>query len=140
MPARRFHLLLLVPLVALAGCNSKPTYTEQMHLSILARVYGFYSREHRQSPPSMDDLKGYVKAMSAETRSSAGLDQSDLETLFVSPRDGQEYVLRTTGMMPQDVVLYEKVGKNGKRLVATASTSVREVDEEEFKRLVPDAK
>jgi hypothetical protein len=37
----------------------------------------------------------------------------------------------------QPVVIYEQVGKDGKRLVANATGAMAELSEAEFKRIVP---
>jgi len=158
MPRRILPLLLAILPLLPAGCSGKKNvaHEEQQHLSTLVRAYGFYIRSHRgERPASMAALKEFVKKMTPEELASANLEADQVDSMFTSTRDGQEYVLRTvagpTGPpgagsgVPgaggaQTVILYEKEGKNGKRLVAYEFMKVEEVDEEKFKQLVPEAK
>ena len=65
------------------------------------------------------------------------------DELFISDRDGKPYVVYYAGQRPkgvaQDVVAFEQVGVDGKRLVAYGLGSVVEVDEQRFNELVPEA-
>jgi len=156
MMGRSITVFLAIVLMVPIGCSGdkKIAHEQQKHLSKLARAYGFYVRKHQGNrPPTMTALKEYVKQMSPEDLASANLEASEVDSMFISTRDGQEYMLRTitgaagppgAGGVPggggfETVVLYEKEGKDGKRLVAYETTRVEEVDEEKFKQLVPGA-
>ena len=72
------------------------------------------------------------------------LQRTDVESLFVSPRDGQPYVVRyglkfggpSPGGSP--VVAYEQTGVGGYRYVAFAVGGAEQVDEKRFRELVPE--
>jgi hypothetical protein len=63
-----------------------------------------------------------------------------MDDLFVSPHDGERYVV-LYGPAPKtgdaSVVAYEKTGVDGKRQVGFLLGNIQEVDEAEFKKLVP---
>jgi hypothetical protein len=71
---------------------------------------------------------------------------TEIDKLFVSSRDNKPYVV-IYGTMPggqgpggAPVVAYEKEGVKGKRFVASALGAVVEVEEAEFRKMVPDAR
>jgi len=136
--------MLILGCVVLAGCASgrKELPAEETRLSKLARVYGHYERTKRKGPPpNVDALKEYVRSLSADDLKSIGLETSDVDQIFISSRDNEPFVYRKPpgGVpLPTTVVFYEKTGKSGKRYVAYPMGKVEEVDEAEFKKLVPE--
>jgi hypothetical protein len=134
-------------LLALAlGCTrtaSQPT--ESSNMKPLAVFYGQYLGAHRGQPPANEaEFKAFLKTLRPETLKS--LNVTDVESLFVSSRDQKPYVIKYgkvtgplgPGGMP--VMAYEQDGAGGKRYVATMVGAVAEVDDVEFRKLVPDAK
>src|SRR5262249_23603225 len=102
-----------------------------------------------QSPPDAAALKKFVKTLDKERLEALGVDPSNLDSLFISPRDKQEYVVRKKPpqkgvpdpMAPATVVLYEQTGDgSGRRYVAYENVRVEEVDADKFKQLVPEAR
>ena len=138
--------VVLVSCISLPGCGggSSPREQQESNLRKLTVLYNQYRGENRgQAPASEDEFKGYLDSLPSETLE--GLDVTDAESLFTSPRDGKSYVLiygspggpSDSGQPP--VIAYEQEGKGGKRLVATSLGAIEEVDEARFKELVPDA-
>ena len=138
--ARPGVLWLCAVLLAVASCSRRTEQpAEVKNLQLLASLYGRYISQHRgQAPPDEAALKKFIPTLSAGELTAMGVDASNLDTLFTSPRDGQPYVVRYR--QSGTVVAYEKEGKNGKRYVAYSNTQVEEVDEARLKQLVPDAK
>ena len=131
-----------------AGCGGRTESEEreQSHLKPLAILYGQFVGEHQGRPPKDEqEFKQYVRSQSPEVLASFGI--SDADTVFISSRDGQPYVVRygnaaktgPPGPGGQPVIAYERTGVSGKRFVASSIGAVEEVDEARFKELVPNA-
>src|SRR5438132_888315 len=124
--ARRRRVLVPVVLgLLLAGCSgkSRKAAEEEVHLANLAKLYGQYLAKNKgQSPPDAAALKKFVKTLDKERLEALGVDPSNLDSLFISPRDKQEYVVRKKPpqkgvpdpMAPPTVVLYEQTGDGGR--------------------------
>jgi hypothetical protein len=116
-------------------------------LQVLASLYGRYTAKNRGQPPADEAaLRKFIPTLSAEEQAALAVDPANLDKVFVSPRDGQPYVVRykvRTGVPAADgstpVIAYERAGKNGKRMVAYSNAKVEEIDESRLKQLVPDA-
>jgi len=133
---------LCVQLSLLSGCgsNEKAVERETSNLKPLAVLYGKYRSQNRgQAPPNEEALKAFVKGLSQQERDSAGA-KGDVESMFISSRDNKPYKFVFGGSgMPDDVVVYEQAGADGKRYVGTSVGAVKEVDDAEFRKLVPSA-
>jgi hypothetical protein len=134
-------LALLVLGGGLVGCSGEGPRERpegEAPLKQFAVLYGHYLSNHRGKPPKdAAQLKAFAKTVDVR---KLGVD--DLEKAFVSPRDGQPYVLvaQTAGVPDPtrpSVIAYEQTGKDGRRFVAFATTAVEEVDETRFAELVP---
>jgi hypothetical protein len=138
-----------VALAALAllslGCSGKKAanYDQgENHIKKLAILYGRYQGKNHRSPANEKEFKEFIRKFDP-TELGEGFDLSDVEKMFVSPRDGQSYGV-AYGVAPSMpgpgqplAVVWEKKGSLGKRYVALASTEVKEVDDVEFKKYVP---
>jgi hypothetical protein len=138
-------LLLGLTMLSLAGCGA-PTEVPQeepvVHLKALAVFYGRYVASHRgQSPPSEAEFKKYVQSLSKTELEALGV--TDVESLFVSPRDGQPYHVQYNIPLPPPgpdgapVVAYEQTGEGGERYVATSLGDVQLMDEAKFQAIAP---
>ncbi|RIK71198.1 MAG: hypothetical protein DCC67_20400 [Planctomycetota bacterium] len=89
-------------------------------------------------PANEQQLKDYIAKNGQETLQRLNVESVD--ALFTSERDGQPFVV-LYGPRPKemtvDVVAYERTGVDGKRQVASSLGTIREVDEAEFRELVP---
>ena len=137
-PSKRLAWMGAVVVVCgLSGCQSEETShalaEETSHLKPLSVMYGMMGQ-----PRDEAQFKAFVNSR-AKTMFRA-LDFESPEELFVSERDGQPYVIfygkRPAGVNPE-VIGYEQEGVGGKRMVGFRIGEVREVDEEEFRTLVP---
>ena len=131
----------LVPLCAFwLGCTGKTEQpSEVQNLQVLASLYGRYITQHRgQPPPDEAALRKFIPTLSPDELRAMGVDTSNLDKLFTSPRDGQPYVV--SYRQSAAVIAYEREGKDGKRTVAYPNARVEEADEARPKQLVPDAK
>jgi hypothetical protein len=105
-----------------------PPPTDTNMLRGIIRVYSIASRDLGRPPKSIDELKAVY----------AGADP-DPDKFFRSTRDGEEFVVvwnLDLNNAPGDmVVAHERTGVDGKRLVVTADSNIKEVSEEEFDKL-----
>lgn len=145
--ARRLPWLLVLVAVLLVtgtgcprGSRSHPT---QGHLQTLAVLYGRYREQHQGFVPrDADSLKMFIITM--DPTDLATLNVTDVDAVFVSPRDGQPYVVHygdvwgAAGPTASSVIAYEQQGVSGKRWVAWARGTVEEVDEARFRKLAPE--
>jgi hypothetical protein len=124
-------LFIALAVVPFAGCDSGtevPPPTDTNMLRGIIRVYSIASRDLGRPPKSIDELKAVYAAA-----------DPDPGRFFRSTRDGQEFVIvwgLNLNNSPGDmVVAHERTGVDGKRLVVTAGSEIKEVSEEEFDKL-----
>jgi hypothetical protein len=131
----------IVGLIA-AGCGGAPTGTTdppaKLRLERLLECYRSYAAEEKTPPPDEKALKDYIAGLPADRREAAGMTEG-VDELFVSPRDGQKYVVRY-GLRPDpggetEAVAWEAVGQGGARFVALSVGYVEEYGEAEFNEL-----
>ena len=133
-------LALLSSLLAV-GCGP-PTEPEsevkqRTGLSALAIAYGQCTAQSRGLPPRSEKaLRSYIEKQGPQFLASLKVD--NIDDMFVSPRDGQPYVV-IYGKR-SDVVAYEAVGADGTRWIAHNLGGAEQLDEAAFKQRVPDAK
>jgi hypothetical protein len=129
--ARSIRYFAAFALLAAVGCHDPskvPPPTDPSMLRGIIRVYGIATRDLGRPPQNIDELK----AVYAEA-------DDDPSKYVRSNRDGEEFVvvwgLNMESTPPDTVVAYERKGADGKRMVVTANSMVREVSEEEFAKL-----
>src|SRR5262245_14244731 len=128
-------------LVGCGGEGPRERPEGEAPLKQFAVLYGHYLANHRGKPPKdAAQLKAFAKTGDVK---KFGVD--DLERAFVSPRDGQPYVVVAQAAGVPDpsrpgVIAYEQTGKGGRRFVAFSTTAVEEIDEARFAELVPQRK
>lgn len=140
------QLAIAIGFAALTGCQQTTGVEEEVStLKPLAVLYGQYLGQHRgQPPPDEARFKAYAQKQAPALLQQYGL--KDIDSFFVSSRDKKPYVILygpltgPPGPAGQPVFAYEAEGVGGKRFVASSLGAVAEVDEAEFKRLVPDAR
>ena len=131
-----------------SGAQRSARQREESGLKALAILYMQFAGQHQGKGPANEALfKAFLRTLPEEQRKSLNI--SDVDAIFVSPRDGKPYVFvygakRSAAPSPKasgaPVVGYEQVGVGGRRYVANALGAVEEVDEAAFKQQVPDAK
>jgi len=142
---RRYCLILLgigtLALTAGCGSRSESADTESSNLKPLAVFYGrFVSSNRGRGPKDESELKEFIKGRPQEDLNNLGV--KDVESLFVSSRDKKPYKFKfeTKTSVPgqsSSIFAWEEEGLGGKRFVAGTLGEIKEVNEEEFKALVP---
>jgi hypothetical protein len=137
---RVWGLLVLLGLGVVGGCGDGPSQKppqQQHHIQEIFHFWLVYKmRNQNQAPADADQLKAWVLAnKDAESPLFAKMGIAGREeSAFVSPRDGQPYVLRQitikdiSGGLPDPTVAYEQQGTNGKRYVVFATGRAEELE------------
>ena len=133
----------LLPLLFTGGCaDDALTSPTALKMSGLANAYLDHVAGKGGDPPANEAaLKKHMLGLRESVQYDYHIDPKNLDSSFVSERDGEPLVVlygqgigRISGDSKQ-VIVHEKTGKNGKRLVAFASTKVDHVSEAELERL-----
>ena len=135
-------LLAIFLLVGLVGCSesrdpSKATSdpVAKVRLTRLYRFYQMYSQDKKKPPPNEQALKDFIRTLPTAEKEAAGIVGDDVDSLFVSPGDGEKYhieyglVTRSAG---NRALAWEQTGKDGQRYVALTMGYVVQCDEERF--------
>jgi hypothetical protein len=104
----------------------------QARLNSLYNLYRAYVEANRKGPPNEEALREFGQKMSPADR-DARLIGEDLESIFVSPRDGKKFVVRYNLRIDPSqnkAVAWEETGVNGMRLAALSIGYVVEYDEQ----------
>jgi hypothetical protein len=144
-PHARLPLRLLPGLFVLTwliiGCGSKVVVVEftenEKHMKRLAGIYNAYKAAKRTTPKNTAELKAWVKSLPKTELERMSID--DPEKVFVSPRDGQEYVVMPTpknAPMGMATIAYEKQGVDGKRWTVSTQSYIGEVTDQELDQLL----
>jgi hypothetical protein len=141
-------LLVLAAVACLfGGCSRGPSRTDlssdEKHILKITSLYTDFRGAHQgRVPRDARELKDWAKGLKKDQLDSHGIE--DLDGAFISPRDKQPYVLvkpemgrAGPGGRPPMLWVYEKTGVDGKRMAANAMGYAFEMDEEQFKELVP---
>lgn len=123
----------------LAGCGDAGTKLEpdaKVRLTKVLRLYQVYVDKHRKGPPNEAALRDFGGKLTARQRDEY-LIGDDLDSIFISPRDGQpfeiRYGLKLDPGTPTRAVAWEAQGHNGQRFVALSLGYVEEYDDETFR-------
>ena len=139
-------LLSLGVVFACLGCGpvgESNRAQEESGLKPLAIFYAEFVPQHEGKPPKNEyEFKAFLKEPQNLERLNKQFHFPDIDSIFISARDHKPYVViygPTSGEGPagQPVVAYEQDGVEGKRFVASKLGAVEEVDEDKFRRMVP---
>jgi hypothetical protein len=128
----------------LAGCGPDPldSVTAQ-RLKALSGMYLTHAvAKNGGGPASEEAMKKYLKNVEAIALQNNGIDPKAIDSIFVSERDQQPFVVLYGKSIMQvsgeskEPLAYEKTGKNGKVLVAYTNTKVDHVSEAQLKELL----
>jgi hypothetical protein len=143
----RSLLVLALGVCLFGGCQRGPTKTDlsadEKHILKIVTLYTDFRAAHDgRVPRDARELKDWAKKLKKEQLDNRGIE--DLDSAFISPRDTQPYVLVKpeaarpgAGGRPAMLWVYEKTGVDGKRMAANPMGYAFEMDEEQFKQLVP---
>jgi len=102
----------------------------------LSRLYKAYFERNKKGPPDEQALREFGQKLTPDERKGY-LVGDDIESLFVSPRDKQKYVIRFNQPMSPTGgtkgLIWEAEGQGGRRLVALSNGYVEEYGEAMFK-------
>ena len=148
----RAEIILKVGVVGLVasmsgfGCGGSevvnPSAPSASRLRTIVVAYAKATDELDHPPGSKEELLPYLKSQPDPDDSDTPVKEIDVDALFRSPTDGENYVIfwgvdcREFSGFPrtQPVLAYEKEGKDGKRVVAQGRY-VRTVTDDEFAEL-----
>jgi len=126
----------------LAGCGPEQAAEEMSrrssNLKALAVLYRQYATQNGGYPPAHEEeFKAFIQGQGFEQYDSETI--TKLEDFFISPRDGQPYIVvygDGRNQLPE-ILAYERVGTVTGRWVVSSMTTVAEVQEERLRQLVP---
>jgi len=130
------------------GCNSeKPQSETEKNLQSLTVFYGRYISQHRGVGPADEaDFKKFIRALPKDTLDSFGVNDSNLDKIFVSPRDNEPYGIAwkarsgAPGPGGAPMIIWEQKGVNGKRYVSDSLGKIEEIDEATFNQRLANVK
>ena len=137
------RLLLMCSAVALLvasnlGCSrsAQAEPDAKVRLSKVLHLYQAYVEKNKKGPAGEQALREFGQKLSPRERDEY-LIGDDLDSIFISPRDQQKFVIRANLKLdsggPTRAVAWEATGKDGKRFVALSIGYVEEYDDETFK-------
>lgn len=109
------------------------------HIRGLAVCYGQFQGQHKgKGPSSEQEFKQFISTkVSKEMLAAHRVTPDKIDPLFISPRDREPYQIRfKPSTKPTDMVIWEKTGVEGKRLVVLSTTQTELVDEAKFNELL----
>lgn len=132
-------LLLAAGFVCCTGCGGGiAPAADSDHIKTLTDLYiSYMAANGRRPPPNEAALKEYLQKLPDDSPTKKKV--TDVDSVFVSPRDGQPYaVVYAKDPKPQGgIIVYEKQGSEGKRFVGTAMGAVQEMEEGELTAALP---
>jgi hypothetical protein len=142
VPWAKWFIVLTFCLAAV-GCSGAAQQAEEAStIKALALLYGRYVGQHRGQPPANEaEFRKFIEDQGPESLTSLGI--SDPAKLWISSRDKEPYVViygpltAPPGPAGQPVVIYERKGSGGNRLVASSLGAFEEVNDARFRELVP---
>ena len=134
-------LVLSVSLGCSGGGGPKGTSDPEAKLRLekLLELYRMHISQKQKGPANEQAFKEFISKLSPDEKASLQLPEN-LDSLFVSPRDNQKYVIRY-GLAHVDpageleAIMWEETGQNGKRYVALSNGYVDEKDQADFDTL-----
>lgn len=138
--------VLLGTLVAFAGCggtdvNSMIAAANDTNVKRLATLYSYFHIQNRnKGPKNEEQLRQFIESQDADRLKRGGIDATKLDDLFISERDNEPFVVRyrvnTVIRGPALPVIFESTGVDGMRQVGFCNGSMKEVDADEYDRLM----
>jgi hypothetical protein len=132
---RRLPFWTTLSVALIAGCGGKNAgqNREQADINAIATAYRSYAQARGGPPPNEQKLREFIQSLPNDKR--AALRATDIDSVFISPRDKKPYVVaygeKTKGRIPHYFV-YEQEGSSGKRWAACSMGYVSEVNQAEL--------
>jgi hypothetical protein len=130
--------------VWLTGCNRDRTAetVAAMNTSNVQRLANLYAAHQNfmngRGPASEAEFREFIRTFDSNKLKMMGVNPDELDQLFTSEVDGQPLKVRYKvggGRGSQDPVVFEQVGKDGKKRVGYTGGNVEEVDDATSKQL-----
>lgn len=139
-----FSVVRLACLSFAVGCGGAPVDAAgraEAVLTEVVRAYAAHVRSNRYQPPATEaEFKAALLKSGDGILKRAGV--RNVDQLLISPRDSQPFVIvygkDARRLLERGVVAYERTGVSGHKLVGFDLGYVEDVDEQAFKRLLPD--
>lgn len=139
-------VLILIGLLAISGCwnrvnpNSMIANANNSNVKRLATMYSIFQTQHGfRGPNDEAALRQFIGQQDPQRMKVAGIDISDVDSLFISERDNKPFNIRygvnTVMRGPAMPVVFESEGVEGKRQVGFTNGPMREVDSAEYEEL-----
>lgn len=140
--SRYFAAFLTLALVFLAGCgggNDPDTLianANRENVQRLANLYnGYQARNGWAGPRDKETFLNYIKSLHERKLARMGIALAEIEELFVSPRDNEEFKIRygiVGGMGASAPVVFEVTGVDGMRNIGFTGMRMEEADAERY--------
>jgi hypothetical protein len=135
--------LVLSLLASLPGCGSNELESPTaVKLKALSNFYLDYAvAQQGKGPASEEVLKKHIRSQPEFILKTNGIEPGAIDGLFKSDRDQEPFVVvygKTIARISGDstkLLVYEKTGRNGKRLIAYDNGKVDHVNEARLKEL-----
>ncbi len=136
-----FWLAVLLSCFSL-GCHKSGGGTSdpeaKLRLWRLGECYLQYTDQKSKGPPNEQAFKDFIRQIPKAQRDRIKIGD-DIDGLFVSPRDGEKYVIKYNLAVARGgdtiPIAWEQTGKNGKRWVALSMGYVEEYGEAALMKL-----
>jgi hypothetical protein len=137
----------LACLLALVGCSSEKdrinrevAARNKSNIQRLANVYAAHQNYKNGKGPKDDaEFKQFIKEFDPEKVAAMGIDAANPDKTFTSERDGAAFKVRYGvggGKGSVDAVIFETVGKDGKKQVGFTGGTVEDVDDATYHALL----
>jgi len=139
--------LLFVFVLLFAGCSgsnkgkSMIADANDSNVKRLATMYSFFhTLNNNKGPVDKAEFKKFIQSQDERRLALADIDPSDIDSLFVSERDKQPFVIRygidTYVRGPSLPVIFEETGIEGMRDVGFFNGNMKTVDKAEYDQLL----
>jgi hypothetical protein len=144
--SRTATLVALFLLAFVLGCGGKVDgdagirEANKTNVQRLTNLYARHQLFHKgKGPANEQEFRKYIASLDADTLKKISVDPANLDQLFKSERDGQNFkvVYNVTGSTrgSNDAVVFEQTGKDGVKEVGFTSLTVKKLTDSEISSL-----
>ncbi len=119
------------------GGDRSPTDAEK-NLLALGTAIANYTSKNARPPADLTQVKTWLKSVDAKKLQDWGI--TDVEKIFVSPRDSQPYLYAKPVELQSPIYAYETTGVDGKKQMVGYALHVEEVSEDQLQYNINAAK
>jgi hypothetical protein len=112
-----------------ADRDRTPTDAEK-NLLALGTAIAHYTSKNARPPADLTQVKTWLKSVDAKKLQDWGI--TDVEKIFVSPRDNQPYLYAKPAELQSPIYAYETTGVGGKKQMVGFALHVDEVSEDQL--------